>query len=117
MRDVYELKEWTTHHDRVFENVPQLVKKKYDTTNNISIVCPPNSMRNPSGHFNHYTQHVIQNGSLYHIIVPLLSEAQKNGSVRAFHVNQSGMYDVTASAPIINSYHRKCNGRTESDSC
>lgn len=95
VQDVYELKERTILDEyRFYGEIPKLITEKYDKAVNVSIVCPPNSVRNPSGHPNDYTRHLIEYGSLYHLIVPKISQHWQDNftaqTVLAFRANISG---------------------------
>jgi hypothetical protein len=102
IQSVYELKERTILNEyRYYGEVPRLTKEKYNKAVNVSIVCPPGSTRNPSGHPHLYTSHLIEYGALYHLIVPQLSQQwyddqQTKKNVQAFRVDISGKFKVLA---------------------
>lgn len=101
VQDVYELRERTVLNEyRYYREIPKLMRDKYEKAVNVSIICPPNSLRNPSGHPHHYTRHLIEYGPLYHLIVPQLSEQWQDGfskhNMQAFRANLSGIYMVVS---------------------
>lgn len=97
VQDVYEIKERIVakHEYRYYGEIPWLVRKKYNDAINVSILCLPNSTRNPS-HLNHLTRHMIEYGPLYHIIVPHPISEWKDEYTSiehlvAFQANKSGI--------------------------
>lgn len=73
-------------------HVPWLIKKLYNQNVGISFFCPDKSKRNPL-HLNGYIHHVIEAGSFYYIIEPLVDGAQ-------------AIYDLYMQPPRAYLYHK-----------
>lgn len=101
LKNVYQLNERivTKNDRRSYNEIPLLIKNEkaiaFEKQSRFSTLCPPGSKRNPS-HVKSHTRHLLENGSLYHIIVPRLDdEWQIEGprtmptSIKAFRAKKS----------------------------
>ena len=96
VQDVYQLRERIVmeRSHRTYNEVPYLVTDKNNVRGNFSVLCPPNSERNPS-HLKGYVRHLLETGPLYHMIVPHPeSKWKRHGleasvSVKAFRARKS----------------------------
>ena len=72
VKNVYQINErivLNKSSSRTYNEVPLLIREAETADDTVSILCPPNSRRNPS-HLKGYTQHILERGALYHIVVP-----------------------------------------------
>lgn len=101
MKNVHQINERIVlkKNHRVYDEIPLLIRAENAVDETISLLCPPNSERNPS-HSKDYTHHILEKGPLYHIIVPRpVAKWQNDGpivsvSVKAYRAKKaiSGVY-------------------------
>ena len=93
IKDVFEIRERVVLNARqYYEEIPQPIKDKYAEVVNISVPCPANSVRNPYGLPDYYSNHLIEYGPLYHTVVPDFTQEWKTiqRSLQVFRANESG---------------------------